>query len=481
MHPLVPSLPIVPPEPSAPRRRRARFHPGSGRLQGVDALHPDLAGIDIGSRLHYVSVRPDRCPGEDPVRTFGFTTPDLRQMAAWLTACGVTRVVVESTGVYWVPVATVLEDAGLRVALVDARQVNKLRDRKTDVEDCQTLRLLYAAGILLESFRPDPAILKMRAYWRQRAELVGACATEIHHFQKHLELMNLQVHKVVSDVGGVTGLRILRAIGQGIQDPARLAALRDPKCQAPREAFLAALTGNYREEEVRGLQQALARYDLFQTQMAELDEALYGYLQTLPAAARAAGPAPVDPTKRRNASRRKNQVHFDLHAELIRLTGVDLTRIEGIDVLTAMTVISEQGWDMSPFETEKHFASHLGLCPNHQVTGGRVRRRRTRKVSSRAATALRVAAQSLARSRSALGAFYRRMQARHGAPKAITATAHKLAKIIYRMLKHGEEYVAQGQEAYEQHYRERQKRSLVKQAQRLGLEVLDPATGEVAV
>jgi transposase len=472
--------PAPPPTAKAPAksRKRRRFHPGSGRLQGVDAEHPDLAGIDIGSRLHYVSVRPDRCP-DNPVQTFGFTTPELRRMAAWLQACGVARVVVESTGVYWMPVASVLEDAGMHVALVNPRQVKKLRERKTDVEDCQTLRLLYAAGLVLESFRPAPAVLRLRTYWRQRAELVGQCATEIHHFQKHLELMNLQLHKVLSDVAGVTGMRILRAIVQGVHDPRKLVLFRDNRCKGTKEEFLAALTGNYRDEEIRGLKQALARYDLLQEQMQELDQEVHAYLQTLPEAQRAAGPAPVEETKRRNASRRKNQAHFDLHQELIRLVGVDLTRIEGIDALTAMTVVSEQGWDMSPFETEKHFASHLGLCPNNWITGGRVMNRRTRRVQSRAAKALRIAAQSLAKSKSALGAFFRRIRARHGTPKAITATAHKLAKILYRMLKYGEEYVAQGQEAYEQQYQERQKRALAKQAKRLGLTLVESQTGEL--
>ena len=448
-----------------------------GELKTLPLLYPDLAGIDIGSREHYVSVPGDR--SENPVRTFGCTTPDLLEMANWLKLCGITHVVMESTGVYWVPVAMMLEDAGLTVALVDARESHRLSARKTDVHDCQWIRQLYACGLLRNAFRPRSQILLLRSYWRQRHELVSMCATSLHHMQKALEFMNVQLHKVIADISGVTGMRIIRAIVGGQRDPESFARMIHPNCKSSSTEFVHALTGHYAPEQVFALAQSLRRYDLYQEQIAELDGRLHRCLADLPSRgnwepqALTAGPKTLD------GKRRKNQSHFDLAGEVHRIAGVDLTRIEGVDALTAFTVVTEQGIDMSAFPTEKHFASHLGLCPNNQITGGRVRKKRTRRVHSRAANALRIAAQSLARSKTALGAFYRRMRARHGAAKANVATAHKLAKILYRMLKHGEQYVARGMEDYEKRYRERLLHNLKRQAKILGCEVLVLQTGEV--
>lgn len=448
-----------------------------GELQTLPLLYPDLAGIDIGSREHYVSVPPER--SERSVRTFGCTTPELVEMVNWLKVCGITHVVMESTGVYWVPVAMVLEEAGLAVALVDARESHRLSARKSDVYDCQWIRQLYACGLLRNAFRPATQMLLLRSYWRQRQELVSLCATSLHHMQKALELMNVQLHKVVTDIAGVTGMRILRSIVSGQRDPRSFLPMVHRNCKSSSTEFINALTGHYAPEHVFALRQALGRYDLYQGQIAELDGELQRCLHVI-APADNAEPAPAPAERNRPvAKRRKNQCHFDLAAEVQRMTGVDLTQIEGIDALTAFTVITEQGIDMSRFPTEKHFASHLGLCPNNQITGGRVRNKRTRRVRSRAAHALRLAAQSLARSKTALGAFYRRIKARHGAAKANVATAHKLAKIIYRMLKHGEHYVARGQTEYEKRYRERLLKNLKRQAQTLGCEVLVLETGEV--
>jgi transposase len=448
-----------------------------GELHTMPLLYPDLAGIDIGSRVHYVSVPGDR--SERSVRTFGCMTPDLIEMVNWLKGCGITHVVMESTGVYWVPVAMVLEEAGFKVSLVDARESHRLMARKTDVQDCQWIRQLYACGLLRNAFRPAQEMLQVRSYWRQRKELVHLCATALHHMQKALELMNVQVHKVVSDIAGVTGMRIIRAMVKGQRDPESFLEMVHANCKSSRKEFRKALTGHYAPEQVFALSQALRRHDMYQEQMAELDQELKRSLREFPDAENPNPDAPPAESKSRDGKRRKNQSHFNLAAELQRITGVDLTRIEGIDALTAFTVISEQGIDMSAFPSEKHFASHLGLCPNNQITGGRVRNRRTRRVHSRAADALRVAAQSLARSKTALGAFFRRMRARQGAAKAIVATAHKLAKIIYRMLKHGEEYVAHGQEQYEKDYRERLLKNLKRQAKLLGCQVLVPETGEL--
>jgi len=458
---------------AAPRRRRYTV----GELQTLPLLYADLAGIDIGSREHHVSVPGDRAL--QPVRTFGCTTPDLVEMAHWLKGCGITHVVMEATGVYWVPVATVLEDAGLQVALVDAREAHRLSARKTDVHDCQWIRQLYACGLLRSAFRPAEAIVPLRAYWRQRQELVSLCATATQHMHKALELMNLQLHKALSDITGVTGMKILRAIVAGQRDPRTFLSMIHPNCQSSPEQFLKALTGHYADEQVLALRQALRRFDLYHEQIAQIDQHLEGALRDFASAQprdpEEASPVPPEP----RGTRRRNQVHFDLAAELRRITGVDLTCIEGIDTLTAFTVLTEQGTDMSRFPSEKHFASHLGLCPNNQITGGRIRKNRTRRVHCRAAQALRMAAQSLARSQTALGAFYRRLKARRGPAKAIVATANKLAKLIYRLLKHGEHYVARGLEEYEKHYRERLLYNLKRQAKVLGCELLALDTGEI--
>jgi len=445
-----------------------------GDLQTMPLLYPDLAGIDIGSREHYVSVAADR--SVCPVRTFGCTTPDLQDMVIWLKMCGITHVVMESTGVYWVPVATILEAAGLTVALVDAREAHRLSARKTDVQDCQWIRQLYACGLLRKAFRPATKIQPLRAYWRQRQELVSLCATAIHHMHKALELMNVQLHKAVSDVAGHTGMLIIRAIVAGERNPQAFVNLIHPNCKSSPQQFVKAMTGHYDREQVLALRQALQRHDIYQEQMAELDKELECSLQQA-ASAHAPKSDTAAAASTGKARRRKNQSHFQLADELKRMVGVDLTRIEGIDALTAFTIITEQGTDMSAFPSEKHFASHLGLCPNNQVTGGRVRKKRTRKVQSRAARALRLAAMSLARSKTALGAFYRRMRARQGAAKAIVATAHKLAKYIYRMLKHGEQYVQRGEDAYEQQYRERLFKNLQRQARILGFQLIEQTTG----
>lgn len=444
------------------------------QLETLPLLYPNLAGIDIGSRVHYVSVPSDRA--ERSVRTFGCTTPDLYDLALWLKQCGITHVVMESTGVYWVPVACTLEDAGLVVALVDAREAHRLSARKTDVYDCQWIRQLYACGMLRNAFRPQPELIPVRSYWRQRQEVVSMCATALHHMQKALELMNLQLHKVISDIAGKTGMGIMRAIVEGQRDPQFFLSLVQRGCKASSEDFVKALTGHYRPEQVTALHQALQRYDLYHQQLQQLDEQVQDTLKTLP------GKHPDTPavaSAKPPAQRRKNQAYVDLNSELIRLTGVDLTQVEGIDTLTAFTIISEQGIDMTPFPTEQHFSSHLGLCSNNTITGGRIRKKNTRPVQSRAAQALRISAQSLARSKTALGAFYRRIRARADPAVAIVATAHKLAKIIYRMLKYGEAYVARGMEEYEKDYKKRLLKNLRRQARKLDCEIVVIETGEV--
>jgi transposase len=397
-------------------------------------------------------------------------------MALWLREHGVESVAMESTGVYWIPVAEMLERHGIEVVLVDGRHFKNVPGRKTDVLDCQWLQELHSYGMLRGAFRPAPEIGALRSLWRQRESVVELASREVQHMHKALEQMNLQVHKALSDVAGKSGMAIVRAILSGERDALALARLADRRVHATETDLVKALTGHYQDHHVFVLRQAVELYDFFQAKVADCDREIEAQMRRLePQPARGSAPAPA-PARR---ARRKNQPHFDLRTEMFRVTGVDLTRIEGIETLTAQMVLTECGVDLSAFPSEKHFASWLGLCPNHEITGGRVRRRRTRKVANRVATALRVAAQSLHRSRTALGAFFRRLRARKGPAKAITATAHKLAIRVYRMLKYGQDYVVQDQERYEQRYRETQLQRLKAQAAALGLELVAADSGEV--
>lgn len=439
----------------------------------MQQINPKAAGIDIGSTKHYVAVPAGL--DKEPVRNFGCFTPDLHQMARWLRRCGIETVAMESTGVYWVPVYEVLERYGLDVKLVDARHVKNVPGRKTDVLDCQWIQQLHSFGLLFGAFIPEEGMGVLRSYWRQRAALVESCSKQIHLMHKALEQMNLQLHKVLSDVTGVTGMKIIRAIIAGEHDPVILACMRNSQVKSSEETIAKALTGEYREEHLFALKQALELYDVYQEKIAECDRQIEQHMQTFEAKG---NPEQIDSNPGDKRKRRKNEPFFDLGAQLCRITGVNLTRIDGIDVTTAQTIITECGIDMSQFPTEKHFASWLGLCPNNRVTGGKVKRTKTKKVSNRAAQALRLAAHSLHSSKSALGAYYRRMRQRLGAPKAITATAHKLACRIYRVLKFGEEYVDEGQERYEQHYQARVLKNLKSRAQSMGFTLVSIQTGE---
>ena len=450
-------------------RRRGKRLP-----KDLELLHPDAAGIDVGAERHYVSVPEGR--DAETIRSFGCYTADLEKMARWLKGCGVKTVAMESTGVYWIPVFRVLEHHGLEAVLVNPQHVKHVPGRKTDVSDCQWLRQLHTHGLLRGAFVPPQEVAAMRTYWRQRKELVQSASREILHMQKALTQMNLHLHVALSDITGVSGMKILRAIVDGERDPQRLAQLANTQVHCSREELAQALTGHYTEDHLFVLRQTLQRFDFLQAQIAECDRQLACYLTRFPSKA---NPDALNPhPKRSKRARRKNEPHFDLRAELYRLTGVDLTRIDGIDAMTAFTVLSEIGFDVSAFPTEDQFASWLALCPNNQVTGGKVKRRRTRDVYNRAADALRVAAQSLWRGKSYLGAFYRRHAGRHGAPKAITITAHKLARIIYRALKFGQEYVDRGEQHLEKQHRERSLKSLIRRAKEFGFALVNSQTGE---
>jgi transposase len=422
-------------------------------------------GIDIGSRSHWVCIDADGEEGKC-VREFPTHTEGLQAILAWLLENHVTTVAMESTGVYWIPLYELLESAGLEVFLVDPSYTKQVKGRpKTDRRDCKWIQRLHRLGLLAAAFRPDEKICVLRNYLRQRANLVRCCGEDIQHMQKALEQMNLKLTEVLSNIIGWTGMKIIKAILNGQRDPKRLARLRDPHCKNTEETIAQALTGSYRDEHLFALRQALASWEFHQEQLRQLDEAIEAYLGTLK---KDKDLAPVPP-RSKVYKRGANDPRFDVRAALYYMTGIDLTAIEGISDVTALTIISEIGTDMSYWPTVKHFTSWLGLCPQHKKTGGKVKSSRTRPGSNRAAQALRLAANSLQRNRSALGAFVRRMKSRMGAGKAVTAGAHKLARLVYWMLKHGTVYVQQTQEQYEAQQREKQIRNLKKRAQQLGL------------
>lgn len=454
-------------------------HTGTGRKRrsrrrDLAVVHADAAGIDLGSTDHYVSVPEDR--DEQPVRRFGCYTQDLERMAKWLIDCGITTAVMEATGVYWMPVFRVLEQRGLEVLLVNPRHVKHVPGRKSDVSDCQWLRQLHTYGLLRGAFVPAQEVAAMRTYWRQRKELVQGASTAILHMQKVLTQMNLHLHVVLSDITGVSGMKILRAIVAGQRNPKTLAELANRQVKASRDEIAQALTGHYTGEHLFVLEQSLQLFDFYQLKIQECDQHLSRYLSTFPSKADPET-MPRHP-KGKDNYRRKNQPHFDLRTELYRLTGNDLTRIDGIDAMTAFTVLSEIGFDIQAFPTEAQFTSWLSLCPNNRITGGRVIGRTQKPAHNRAATALRLAAQSLHRADNYLGAYFRRQKARFGSKKAIAITAHKLARIIYRMLQYGDEYVDRGAKHLEYQHHQRMVKSLIKRAKELGYTLIDPQTGE---
>lgn len=429
-----------------------------------ELTHPNAAGIDIGAASHFVAVPPDR--DDEPVREFPSFTQDLNRLADWLIACGVDTVAMESTGVYWIPLFELLESRGFTVYLVNARHVKNVSGRKSDVLDCQWLQQLMSFGLLAGAFRPQGELCALRTVARQRDMLLTYQARHVQHMQKALTQMNLQLAQVISDVVGETGQKIIRAILAGERDGQALAKLRNVRIRASEEDIAKALQGDWREEHLFALKQAVVLYDAYAEQLAECDRQLEKILTAL-----AQHEGQPDQPKRRGGGAR-NAPRFDVRTHLFQLCGVDLTRIDGIDVTTAFKVLAEVGADLSRFKSAKHFASWLGLCPGTQISGGKVLSNASKRTANRAAQALKIAAANLRTSQSALGAYYRRLCARMDKPRAITACAHKLARLIYTMLTQGEEYVDQGQAQYEERYRQRVIRSLTKRAEQLGFQLL---------
>src|SRR5215471_10979443 len=457
--------------------RAARRPGGSSSRKGrssrarsaqLEQLNLHAAGIDVGADAHWVAVPKDR--DEQPVRCFGAFTADLYALAAWLRQCQIETVVMESTGVSWIALFEVLEERGFDVKLVEAHSARQVPGRKTDVKDGQWLHELHTSGLLRGAFRPEDEVGVWRSSLRQRRMLVAMASRTVQHMQKALEQMNLKLTEVVSDSTGKTGMTIIRAILAGERDPQRLATFRDKRCKHDHATIAKALTGHWRAEHLFALQQAVDQYDFLAQQLRACDGHIEECLQAfVPDVETDTPPSPPARTWR---SSRSNPLSFDVQAYLAAMTGVDLTQIDGIDSLTALKVISEIGLDMTRWPTSKHFAAWLGVCPGNKVSGGKRYRIRSKPSANRAATALRLAAQGVANSHSALGAYYRRMRARLGAPKAMTATAHKLARLVYSILRYGTAYVDAGQQAYEQKYRDRVLTNLQRKAKAFGYQLV---------
>ena len=450
---------------SSNQRRRV-----SKRPQVMEQIQPNAAGVDVHSDTHFVAVPEDR--DEHPVRVFGAFTEDLVKVADWLSACGITTVAMESTGVYWIPLYEYLEKRGFQVLLVDPRKLKSVPGRKSDIHDCQWLQQLHTYGLLAAAFRPDDQTCVLRAYMRQRGVLVEEASRHVLRMQKSFEQMNVKLEKVLSDITGVTGMQIIEAILAGERDPEKLAKFRDPRCHNDEETIAKALLGEWREEHLFTLRQAVDQYRMCCKLIEECDARVEAHLQTY-ADVPQTNPVPAVVPRPNKVKKGKTFLRFDAQPLLIQKTGVDLTRIDGIDNCTALKLISEIGTDMSRWKTEKHFTSWLALCPDNRDSNGRRRSSRTRPSANRAATALRMAAQGLHHSKSAMGAYLRRMKASLGPAKAITATARKLAVIVYRVLKHGMRFVDRGQDWYETQYRDRVLKTLTRKAKQLGY-VLTP-------
>ncbi len=435
---------------------------------GLPIINPFAAGIDIGSRFHVVAVSPNLC--KEPVQTFQAFTSDLQRMADWLIAMGTKTVVMESTGVYWVAAFEVLESRGLDVILANAREARAVPGRKSDVNDAQWLQRLHACGLLRASFRPGRDIAELRTYLRARERHTDYAAAHIQHMQKALTFMNIQLQHVISNITGVTGMRIIRAIVTGERDPDKLAALRDVRCRESIATVRNALVGNYQPEHIFTLKQALALYDFYQQKIDECDAEIERTVARL----NLDRPIPEAPLpKAKHRTKQVSDPNFDVRTAMYQLAGIDLTQIHGIGPFLALRLVAECGTDLSRWRTAKHFTSWLTLSPGCKISGGKVLSAHTRKTSSRLTVALRLAAVTVGRSNTALGAFYRRLAGRIGNAKAVTATARKIAVLFYNGMRYGQDYRDPGADLYEQQYRDRVIKQLHRRAAQFGL-ILQP-------
>lgn len=461
------------------KKHRPQGKPGCTPANSLPVIHPNCAGIDIGSQSHFVAVPIDR--DEKSVREFLGFTADLQEMVDWLKKCRIEIVALESTGVFWIPVFEMLDQNGFKVKLVNARHLKNVSGHKTDVEDCQWLQQLATFGLLKAAFRPEDNVVALRSYLRHRDNLIKCAAQHIQHMQKALTQMNVLLDNVISDITGKTGMDIIRSIVAGVRDPKILASFRDGRCHNSEETIMKSLVGNYREEHVFSLRQALDLYDTYSKMIAECDKAILAQVKKLESkpieeTALKENGSKIRTKTRKKKKLKKHEYPLEMGEELIRITGTNLTKLPGIDVSSALALIGEIGIDMSPWRSAKAFASWLGLCPGNKVSGGKRLSGKTKQCANRAAVILRMSASTLYASDKALGAFLRKMKMRLGSPKAITACAHKLAKQLYCTLKYGREYVEKGAEFYEAMYRERKEASIKRKAAEMGYELVPIAT-----
>jgi transposase len=443
------------------------------KMEKLHIIQPNAAGVDIGATEIYIAVPEDRT--ENPVRRFLTFTEDLHDAAKWLKRCGVESVAMESTGVYWISLFQILESYGFEVFLVNARHVKNVPGRKTDVQDCQWLQYLHSVGLLQGSYRPPQDVCAIRSILRHRDNMLKISSSHVQHMQKSLTQMNLQIHHVISDITGVTGMAIIEAILGGERNPKKLAELKHPRIRASKKVIRKALEGDYRQEHLFTLAQALDSYRHYLRLIQECDREIEKLLNAFDSSIDPdENPSPPPPSSRRKPQ--GNEPHFDLRTQMYRILGTDLTQIDGVHSLTAHVFFAEVGPDLSKFDKASHFCSWLGLCPNNKVSGGKVLSRKTRRGANRLANALRLSARSLWHSHSYLGDYYRRMRARLGAPKAITATANKLARIIYHLVKHGKQYDESVFAKQDELHKRRLENRLRYQAKALGFQLVPAQT-----
>lgn len=448
------------------------------RVEQVEVVHPNAAGLDIGAREIYGCIPPDR-DGET-VRMFGTFTPDLQRLAEWLVANQVDTVALESTGVYWIPVFELLEARGLKVYLVNGRHIKHVPGRKSDVADCQWIQKLHALGLLTGSFRPDGEMCALRAYLRHRADLVQHRAAHVQHMQKALQQMNIQLPQVLADITGDTGMAIVRAIVAGERDSVKLAQLRNYRCKSSEDTIAKALTGTWKDEHVFVLGQALALYDFYTQQVAACDAQIEQHYSAMRPRWEMMGPEALPLSGKPRQKRRKTEPALDVRGEIIRLTGVDLAAVGGIGPSLAQTILSEIGTDMSKWTTDKQFTAWLGLAPRNDISGGKILRSRTLPSRNRAGQAFRQAATAVARGSTAFGAYYRRKRAQGGPLFAQAATAHKIARTVYHLLKYHVQYQDLGAQGFAQKQREPDVAALHKKAAKLGFALIIPESVEGA-
>ena len=485
------------PASSSAAKRRARNvkklqhqskQPASVPAKSLDELtpiHRRAAGIDVGSAENYAAIPAEGlAAGESPVRVFGVFSAEQDALVEWLQQHQITTVAMEATGIYWLSLYDKLESAGLEVYLVDPHGVKAVPGRKSDWLDCQWLQKLHTYGLLAKAFRPDLPVRRLRTLTRQRAELVCCGVVHQHHMDKALVAMNLHLSLAVSDVVGDTGLRIIQAILEGQREPKELVKLRDGRCKKTSLAEMeAALTGTYDEEQLFILRQSLESWQFYQKQMDQCDQRIEKALAAIPKAAPATKVLPLKPipaeanakaTKRpKRPQKGNNAPAIDFTQALLRICGMDLMKVCGLNLLSVLMLIGEIGVDMSPWRSARAFCSWLGLCPGAKISGGKVLSRRTRKVNNRAATILRLAAWAAGRTDTWIGRFYRRIKAKRGAPKAVTATARKLACVIYHLLKYQEEFVLLNTEVYEAKAKRHRLSRLQKEAQAMGYDLIE--------